>query len=68
MANNGIVGLFFCLRQYLANVVQAGLKLAILLLQPPDCWDYGHASPHLVHWWFFKEGRRLKLACSFCLA
>jgi hypothetical protein len=27
-------------------VDQAGLKLAIVLLQPPQCWDYRHASLH----------------------
>jgi hypothetical protein len=24
---------------------QAGLKLLVLLLQPPVCWDYQHAPP-----------------------
>jgi hypothetical protein len=27
-------------------VAQAGIKLNIFLLQPPDCWDYRCASPH----------------------
>jgi hypothetical protein len=27
-------------------VAQAGLKLMILPLQPPECWDYRHVLPH----------------------
>jgi hypothetical protein len=29
-------------------VVQAGLKLLILLPQPPRCWDYRPVPPHSV--------------------
>jgi hypothetical protein len=29
-------------------VVQAGLELLILLLQPPEYWDYRHVPPLLV--------------------
>jgi hypothetical protein len=29
-------------------VVQAGLKLAILLPQPPQCWDFRRTPPHLA--------------------
>lgn len=29
-------------------IAPAGLKLAILLLQPPKGWDYRHESPCLV--------------------
>jgi hypothetical protein len=32
-------------------VAQAGLKLSVLLSQPPKCWDYRCASPLL----FWKE-------------
>jgi hypothetical protein len=28
--------------------VQAGLELAVLLPQPPGCWDYRHTLPHLA--------------------
>jgi hypothetical protein len=30
-------------------VAQAGLKLVVLLLQPPECWDYRRALPHPAH-------------------
>ena len=47
---------FVCLREGLSavqnilelpcDVSQAGLKfMAILLLQPPQCWDYRHMPP-----------------------
>jgi hypothetical protein len=29
-------------------VAKAGLKLAILLPQPPECWDYRSAPPHVA--------------------
>jgi hypothetical protein len=32
-------------------VAQAGLKLTILLTQPPECWDYKNEPPHLVIRW-----------------
>jgi hypothetical protein len=39
---------FVCLRQGLTYVIQAGLKPSILLPQPPECWDYRLAPPHLA--------------------
>jgi hypothetical protein len=30
-------------------VAQAGLKFLILLLQPPECWDYRCVSPWLAY-------------------
>jgi hypothetical protein len=32
---------------------QAGLKLTILLLQPPECWNYSRAPPHLTNFGSF---------------
>jgi hypothetical protein len=29
-------------------IVQADLSFAILLLLPPECWDYRHAPSHLA--------------------
>jgi hypothetical protein len=39
-------------------VAQAGLKLSVLLPQPPECWDYGHAPPHAAEKCYVKPVNR----------
>jgi hypothetical protein len=39
---------FFFLGVVSHYVAQAGLKLVILLSQPPECWDYRCAPPRLL--------------------
>jgi hypothetical protein len=39
---NGVI--FFFFESGLTTAAQAGLKLMILLPQPPKCWDYRHAT------------------------
>jgi hypothetical protein len=36
-------------------VIQTDLKLAILLPQPPEYWDYRYATPHLVRKYLKKK-------------
>jgi hypothetical protein len=39
---------FFFLKTRAHYIAQVGLKLAILLPQPPECWDYRCAPPSCV--------------------
>jgi hypothetical protein len=42
-------------------VAQAGLKLVILLPQPPKCWDYRQVLPCLVIKYFSKKQSLINL-------
>jgi hypothetical protein len=37
---------FFFFEAGSCYTVQASLKLAVVLFQPPECWDYRHMPPH----------------------
>lgn len=37
-------------------MVQAGLELVILLLQPPQCWDDRQVPPHPAGLFYFETG------------
>jgi hypothetical protein len=52
--------LFICfvfLRQCFSLCSPAGLKLKILLLPPPECWDYRCAlsCPAPLYWYFYTD-------------
>jgi hypothetical protein len=42
-------------------VAQAGLKLEILLRQPPKCWDYRHAPPFLKQLQRRQSGQEMEI-------
>jgi hypothetical protein len=52
-----IIYLFFkfCFEARSHYVAQAGLKLMILLLQPPKCWDYKYPTMPSSIFFFLKN-------------
>jgi hypothetical protein len=48
-------------------IAQAGFKLSILWLQPPECWDYRHAPPCLAFKFISHRLRsRTAVLCYMC--
>jgi hypothetical protein len=54
---------FFFLETGSCQVAQAGLKLAVLVPQSPECWDYGLDPPQLLynHSWIVVDSLKTNL-------
>jgi hypothetical protein len=54
---------FFLERGGISCVTQTNLELVILLLQPPECWDYRHVPPSAA----FNDKKKVFITFLCCL-